>query len=926
MKFYFSRTAVSIVALSCSAIAHAGDEPLYEPAPEWIAPVDRSQIEPELSNTQIVSDTQIRIEEGLHWNYSDLIYRVGSLSDLSNMGTLTAQWLPDKGDLIVHEISIQRDGETIDLVEQGEVMEVLRREQQLEQRILDGSLTATLAVPGLEVGDELRMRFSVTTSDQALGDDVQSISYLYREPQKFADYARILASWPDDLDVRYKAGPNYELSSVTQQGGYNWLEVKLPLEEAEDMPFDAPLRYRRGTLLEMGTFEDWAEVSSIMAPYYETGGQLDELDDLKAEIEEIRTGYATDLERAVAALELVQEDIRYLLNGLDGGNYLPQDVATTWDKKYGDCKAKTLILLAMLHDLGIEAEPVLASISAGGAVPISLPIPGAFDHVLVRARIDGQEYYLDGTSLGANIKVVGNVPPFEYVLPIKAAGAELEPIEQVLPRYPDVKMALSVDASAGVDLPGLATMEMTFVGPSGANLNAQADKLTDERRRQMGQRSARGMSVIDVEIVKGNDDSEASLIVTGIADPVFEFDGTRAEMKLSTMASGLTFAPDRSRPDWRDLPVAIGQANAAEISMRALLPQDGTFYEFRGAPKIDTQVAGSQYIFDAVLQDGGINVTETRISRGGEIAPDDFRAERRAAAILAREQTKLVADQGLQRRWRYAQQSDRSALEPLENAFARLIADDPEEANSYLKRAAFRYDTFDFAGALADMNKVLELEPTAAYYGQRSSVHAKLLDQDASVADLQEAYALDPTAWRGIYLARELVNAGRLEEARDIAEYEDGDEQVRRELEYILAEIDALSGDTATGLLRFDDLLADDPNTSELLNNKCWYMATWNLDPEEGLSVCTRAVENSGKAASILDSRAMMFLRSGQLDAALSDIEAGLNLNPGLSESVLLRGLIRIEQGDEGGRADIRDALARAPDLAATYRRWGFDI
>lgn len=49
-----------------------------------------------------------------------------------------------------------------------------------------------------------------------------------------------------------------------------------------------------------------------------------------------------------------------------GGNYVPQMPAFTWEKRYGDCKAKALLLLAMLRALDIEAEPVLASVGAGG--------------------------------------------------------------------------------------------------------------------------------------------------------------------------------------------------------------------------------------------------------------------------------------------------------------------------------------------------------------------------------------------------------------------------------------------------------------------------------------------------------------------------------------------------------------------------------
>ncbi len=930
MTFGFSRSATSLIALGCaicaSTAAMAGDEPLYEAAPGWIEQVDLADVERDPTNTQIVNDRQIRITDGLHWQYIDTVFRVATLADLSNMGTLTAQWLPDKGDLIVHEISILRDGELTDLVAQGEKMEVLRRERQLERRVLDGSLTATMSVPGLQVGDELRLRYSVTSSDQALGDEVQSQAFLYREPTKVADFARIRASWPKDMDVQYKAGPNYDLPPVEQTDGHHWLEVTLPLEEAEDFPQDAPLRYRRGTLLQIGTFADWAEVSSTMAPYYQPGSELDDLPDLLAKAEAIRAQYSTDLERAVASLELVQEDIRYLLNGLDGGNYLPQDIATTWDKKYGDCKAKTVILLALLDHMGIEAEAVMVSSRAGNAVPISLPLPGAFDHVLVRANIDGNHYYLDGTALGANLKTVGNVPPFEYALPIRTAGAEIEPIRQDLPRYPDMQLNMVFDSKAGGDLPTLVTMNLEMVGAFASQMNAMADKLTYERKQQLGRRFATNTELLDVEIIEGNDDSEATMILTGLMEPIFEYDGRKGELDPFAMPENLKFAPNRSRRAWREIPYTPGAPGRSIIQSKMILPEGGGEFSFEGENSLDIEVGGRRYLRSVQLVGKELLVSEEVVNRGLEIAPEQFRAERRKASSLARNDAKLIASEDVPRRWRFAKGGDRSLLASLEEAYEQLIENEADKADPYLARAGFRFDTYDFKGALEDMNVVIEFEPTAEYHSQRSTVHSKLLDLEASVADLDEAYALDPTPFRAIHLANELIRAGDLDRAREIVEYEDGDEQVRQELAVVMAELDALEGDTEAGLWRFTDLELDNPNDSNLLNSKCWYMATWQVNVSDGVSVCTKAVENSGKSAQILDSRAMIFLRSGMLDEALTDINAALDLQPGLTASVLLRGIIRLERGDKGGQKDIDDALARDPELGVTYRRWGFDI
>lgn len=55
------------------------------------------------------------------------------------------------------------------------------------------------------------------------------------------------------------------------------------------------------------------------------------------------------------ALDLVQQQVRYVYVGLGGGTYLPASADETWNRRYGDCKGKTALLLALLGELGIAA-------------------------------------------------------------------------------------------------------------------------------------------------------------------------------------------------------------------------------------------------------------------------------------------------------------------------------------------------------------------------------------------------------------------------------------------------------------------------------------------------------------------------------------------------------------------------------------------
>src|SRR6185436_8602040 len=121
-----------------------------------------------------------------------------------------------------------------------------------------------------------------------------------------------------------------------------------------------------------------------------------------------------------------------------------QSPAKTWSVGYGDCKAKTLLLLALLHELGIEAEPVLANIGQGDLVATRLPAPAAFNHVLVHARVDGEDLWLDGTDRGSRVEDLTDPPPLRWVLPLREGGATLLQLPSRPPAIPIRNVSIEI--------------------------------------------------------------------------------------------------------------------------------------------------------------------------------------------------------------------------------------------------------------------------------------------------------------------------------------------------------------------------------------------------------------------------------------------------------------------------------------------------
>ncbi len=88
-------------------------------------------------------------------------------------------------------------------------------------------------------------------------------------------------------------------------------------------PKDSPTRYQWQRVVEYTEFADWAALSRHFAPLYVKAATLTPNSAVKREASRIAAAHASSLERASAALKLVQQDVRYIYVGLNGANLTP---------------------------------------------------------------------------------------------------------------------------------------------------------------------------------------------------------------------------------------------------------------------------------------------------------------------------------------------------------------------------------------------------------------------------------------------------------------------------------------------------------------------------------------------------------------------------------------------------------------------------
>ncbi|MEO0906301.1 MAG: DUF3857 domain-containing protein [Pseudomonadota bacterium] len=911
--------------------ALAGDQVLYEEAPDW---VDQQQIDT-ADRTEdapiILIDQQARIESGQLWTYVDSAIALDTPQTLTQAGTLSANWLPDKGDLIVHAAQLIRGDEVIDLLEGDEKFEILRRERGLESRLLNGALTATMTVPGARLGDVLRLSYSTTVSDQALGENVQWQSGLIADPFPL-ESGRISVSWPEDLAVTINREGEAQVDDPQVIDGYKVWSAQLPVSEPDPFPNDAPSRFRIGNLMQVTTYESWEDVSSSMAEHYQIAGMVEPNGELAGEIARIAASSQDPLTRAALALQMVQDDISYLLNGLDGGNYLPQSPEETWELRFGDCKAKSVLLHAILQQLGVESEVVLVRTRGGDALPLLAPMPANFDHMIVRAQIDGTNYWLDGTSGGGRIETIDEVPRFYYALPLRLDGAQLVKMDERAKANPDRTVRFTADQSSGVRLPALFDITIEYRGMIGAQWRIVADQGDEEARDNAVYKAVSGFvgpsQLIDQQVSYDVDSGIATITARGARTTPWKRDDIEYELEAPLQAAkAIGFNADRARASWRDIPLRLNGPTHFASYFELILPDSDAGFELKGSNQSSDTIGGVELTSDAVLDGARFTLSQTMRSVDEELPADQIPVARRALARFDRSLPVLHSVGGVRELWEYFGE-DRSLLDAHEAFYAQAIAEaEADDTVALRNRAGFRLGVYDHAGALEDIDAAIAIEASRNLYLRRAALHRELGNAEAALADLQLAEDLQPDGSTYFSQVEILARLGEPEEglalAQDYSSFADDPVDEAN----LLASAYGWAGSVEEGIAILETAIRRRPGDGTLLNALCWEAGIWDVLNEDRMATCVDAVEKSDYSPAALDSRALAYLRMGDLKAARADVDAALLAEPSMTAPLLLRGIIKLREGDEkGGRADIDLALAMTPSMEANYRAWGLDF
>jgi tetratricopeptide (TPR) repeat protein len=554
------------------------------------------------------------------------IMRVNTPEGLQLAGTVYVLWQPALGTMTVNRVLIHRGTETIDVMKDGKGFQILRRESQLESAMINGVLTAVLQIPDLRVGDEIELAYTTDLNNPVLAGHVEGIIPLDALPS--SDRLTVRASWPSGRAMRWAAGPAAPPPVLSKANGFQIATMTRDNWKKPDVPSDAPDRYSRTAMVQFTDFASWDAVATLMRPLYEAAASVAPNSPIMVEVKRIAAMSADPKVRATEALRTVQSQVRYLAR-VDGlGGYKPESADTVWNGRSGDCKGKTVLLLSMLHALGITADAALVSATDGDGVDTALPMPGRFNHVIVRAVIDGKIYWLDGTRFGdGNIDRIA-IPGFKWALPVEAQMSKLVALTPADPTAPESEMALDLDARAGLDKPAKASGTLIYRGEGASRTRMMLSMLgaTDLENvlRKMWTGHFDFLTVSSVASKTDDQTGDVTLSFTGTADMDWSGEDYGSKSYEADKARVGRYLKSKRDKDPNAAPVAVGDDYSA-FRETIILPDGGKGFALDGEA-VDRTIGGVHYVRTVALKGDRFELTTMARNKAAEISYADAKA------------------------------------------------------------------------------------------------------------------------------------------------------------------------------------------------------------------------------------------------------------------------------------------------------------
>lgn len=397
--------------------------------PKWAAPL--AEIPPSERTDPVVirlNETQSLVGASSATLYNRAI-QVNDSSELGAIGQYALSYFAQYQKLVLHRVMILRGAQRIDRTASVQIRP-LQRETSIESGMLGGATTLQLLLDDVRIGDTLWISYTVEGENPVFGK--QWASDYNWDAGMPVELRRVTITHPRNRPLQWRQLGDFHSARIEPQieqlGEMTRMRFEGRALDAVEGEPSVPSDYLPARVLQVTEYRDWSEVAQW------ANGLFPKLPASPA-LKTLARQFAAEADpqaRAAAALHWVQNEIRYFSVSIGENSHRPQAPDVVLQRRYGDCKDKSYLLVSLLRELGVQAQPVLLSATAPRLAAKLLPSPSWFNHVIVQISIDGRDYFVDPTRINQP-EPLATMPiafPGGQVLPVDAAARGLSTIPE----------------------------------------------------------------------------------------------------------------------------------------------------------------------------------------------------------------------------------------------------------------------------------------------------------------------------------------------------------------------------------------------------------------------------------------------------------------------------------------------------------------
>ncbi len=384
MSRFISR-ALALVVLSSSLTLNAAevwDGPPFASDPKaLLAAAEKIKpAKPEDGMIILLDENVVRFEaDGRATRVERLIFRVIDESGVDGWSTIEATWQPwyrERPQVDARVVTADGAVHRLDPKSFGAGDAEDDEDMFSDTRILSGPIPAV--APGAVVEQTITWHDKNPLRDTGMADRQQFGQWVETRQ------SRLVLEYPSSLELKLsnKTEPRIEPQRTEANGVTRLLFETGPRSANEHMEWYLPPGQTALSYVAWTTGKSWQTVAQRYSEIVdEKIGDLGSV----AKATAAAIGDAKDpREKTRRILASIENDIRYAGVEFGEGSIFPRTPVETLRNKYGDCKDKATLLVAMLRQAGIGASTVLVNSGWGIDADPELPGLGHFNHVIVR--------------------------------------------------------------------------------------------------------------------------------------------------------------------------------------------------------------------------------------------------------------------------------------------------------------------------------------------------------------------------------------------------------------------------------------------------------------------------------------------------------------------------------------------------------------